>query len=230
LTIAIIAAEDFELNGLRSRVHSIAREEGLPIRSAYRAEWRGHRLLMCANGPGFALAAVAARAAISAVSPDRIWSVGLCGGLDSRFAAGDVVTGEGVVDSATGERFDAMPFEGIAGVTVVSQDRVAADPLEKARLALLGGVVDMESAAVAREALAWAIPFQCIKVVSDIAREGFAINLNRARDAEGRFATTLVLAEALRRPVRGIPELASLYRRSRAGAERLGDWIGNCRI
>jgi nucleoside phosphorylase len=230
MTIAIIAAEDFELNGLRSRMDAIQCEEGLPIRYAYRAEWRGHTMLLCANGPGFSLARAAAEAAIQAVNPDRIWSVGLCGGLDSCLRAGDVVTGDAVVDAASGVRFEAQPFDGFPVVTVVSQDRVAADPTEKARLARLGGIVDMESAAVIAVAAARQIPLQCIKVVSDTAGEGFAFDLNRARDADGRFAGSRILAEALRRPLQGIPKLAALYRRSRAGAERLGDWIGNCRI
>lgn len=230
MTIAIIAAENFELHGLRERVSGIEREETLPIRYAYSANWRGHRLLLCANGPGFALAASAARIVISSVTPDRIWSVGLCGGLHARLRPGEVVTGERVIDAGTGECFDAVPFNGFSGLTVVSQDRVAAEAHEKSTLAAQGDVVDMESAAVAREAFSQQIPFQCVKVVSDTANEGFAIDLNRARGEDGHFSTTRVLAEALRRPLRGLPELMLLYRRSREGAERLGDWIGNCRV
>ena len=230
MTIAIIAAEDFELNGLRERVSAIQREEALPIRFAYRAVWRGHQLILCANGPGFALAAEATKAVIAAESPERIWSVGLCGGLASRFDLGDVVTGETVIDAQSGDSFDALPFDGFTGVRIVSQDRVASNPAEKARLAGLADVVDMESAAVAREATANGIPFQCVKAISDTANEGFAIDLNRTRRSDGRFSATRVLAEALRRPLRGLPELATLYRRSRVGAQRLGDWIGNCRV
>jgi hypothetical protein len=74
------------------------------------------------------------------------------------------------------------------------------------------------------------VPFQCVKAVSDAAGEGFSIDLNRARGTDGRFAETRVLAQALRQPSRGLPELAMLYRRSRTGAERLGEWIGNCRV
>lgn len=230
MTIAIIAAEDFELNGLRQRLPGILGVSLPPVRHAYRAEWQGHRLLLCANGPGFALAREAARQAIAKASPDRVWSVGLCGGLDARLRPGDMVTGEKVIDASTGESFEALALEELPGATVVSQDRVACDAAEKAALAAQGDVVDMESAAVAREAKAHGIPFQCIKVVSDTAHEGFAIDWNRARDGGGRFAATRVLLEALRRPLRGLPELAHLYRRSRAGAERLGDWIGNCRV
>lgn len=230
MTIAIIAAEDFELHGLRGRVSGIRREEMLPVRYAYRGDWRGHRLLLCANGPGFALAGEAARAAISAVAPDRVWSVGLCGGLSSRLRAGEVVTGERVIDAETGDCFDATPLGAFAGVTVVSQDRVASAQAEKQALAAMGDVVDMESAAVAREARLRGIPFQCVKVISDTVEEGFAMDLNRARGRDGRFGPARVLVEALRRPLRGLPELAHLYRRSRDGAERLGDWIGNCRI
>lgn len=230
MTIAIIAAEDFELNGLRGRVTGIRREDMLPVRYAYRGDWRGHRLLLCANGPGFALAGAAARAVITAAAPDRVWSVGLCGGLSGRLRAGEVVTGERVIDAETGECFDAMPLGAFAGVTVVSQDRVASAQAEKQALSARGDVVDMESAAVAREAQSRGIPFQCVKVVSDTAEEAFAIDWNRARGRDGRFGPARVLVEALRRPLQGLPELAHLYRRSRHGAERLGDWIGNCRI
>ncbi len=230
MTIAIISAEDFELTGIRAKMNDSGALTGLPVRHAYRALWRGHDVVLCANGPGFPLAAAAAAAVIDHAKPDRVWSVGLCGGLDAKLSVGDVVTGWNVFDPNSGDELAALPFPDSQGVTIVSQDRVAVTAAEKSALASMGSVVEMESAAVARVARDMGIAFQCVKVVSDTVDETISVDLNGARDAEGRFAGLRVAGQAMKNPVSGFRELAGLYRRSRHGADRLGEWIDNCRI
>lgn len=231
MTLAVIAAESFEIAGL-CKVLENPTKTGLPFRFSSMGKWKGNRVVCAADGPGFRISGSVAQRIIDKFSPDAIWSVGLCGALDGSLQIGDVITGNEIVEPASGERLAAVLLGESRdnGVSVVSQDRVAATVEEKKSLRVFGEVVEMECAAVAREARSYKIPFGCVKVVSDTALEGFGIDLNLARDDDGRFQTTGVLAEALRRPVHGFPELIRLFRRSRYAAGRLGEFLVNCRI
>ncbi len=237
MTILLLAAEARELAGvLRRIVHSP--QEGMPIRFVRVGQWGKHRLVCAADGPGSELAGNAAEVALERFKPDLIWSVGLCGALDGALAAGDVVTAAEVVDASSGERYPAggSPVKRGDGkewgkpIVVVSQDHVASTPAEKRRLRALGTVVEMEAAAVARVAQRAQIPFGCVKAVSDLASEGFAIDLNSARGADGRFRTSYIVWDAVRKPLKGLPELWRLNGRSRQGAENLGEFIVNCPV
>ncbi len=231
MTIAVISAEAFEVAGLVEVLDDPAKT-GLPLRFGCVGKWESNRVICAADGPGFRIAGNAVQRVIDEFSPDVIWSVGLCGALDEALEVGDVIVGNEVINPENGERLLARSpgLDRGKSVTVVSQDRVAATADEKKELRAFGEVVEMESAAVAREAVSRQIPFGCVKVVSDAAQEGFGIDLNRARDREGRFQTAGILVEAMRNPVHGVPELVRLFRRSRYAARRLGEFLVNCRI
>ena len=72
------------------------------------------------------------------------------------------------------------------------------------------------------------VPFYCVRVVSDTAQEGFRLDLNAARDVEGRFQAGKIVAQAIRRPVSGVPELLRLRRNAAMAVRALGEFIGNC--
>jgi hypothetical protein len=88
----------------------------------------------------------------------------------------------------------------------------------------------MEAAGVLERARVWGVPFYCVRVVSDTSGEGFRLDLNAARDAAGRFQAGRIVAQALRRPVSGIPELLRLRKNAAAAVRALGEFIGNCRF
>ncbi|MCX6597505.1 MAG: hypothetical protein NTV70_14180 [Acidobacteria bacterium] len=238
MTIVLIAAEARELAGVLSRVpHSPT--EGMPIRFVRVGQWGKHRLICAADGPGSELAGKAAEVALERFQPDLIWSVGLCGALDDALVAGEVLTATEVVHASSGARYPAggSPASRRNGkketgkpIVVVSQDRVASTADEKRGLRSLGAVVEMEAAAVARVALGAQVPFGCVKAVSDLASEGFQVDLNAARGSDGRFRTSHILWDALRKPLKGLPELWRLQGRSRQAAENLGEFIVNCSI
>ena len=238
MTLLLIAAEARELAGVLRRVpHSPA--EGMPIRCARVGQWGKHRLICAADGPGSEIAGRAAELALEKFQPDLIWSVGLCGALDNALVAGQVVTATDVVHASSRTRYPAGGSPSSRGdgkketgkpIVVVSLDRVASTAEEKRQLRPLGEVVEMEAAAVARVASAAGLPFGCVKAVSDLADEGFHVDLNAARGADGRFQTSRILRDALRQPLKGLPELWRLNGRSRQAAENLGEFIVNCPI
>jgi nucleoside phosphorylase len=100
---------------------------------------------------------------------------------------------------------------------------------EKARLRSTGALaVEMEAAALASRAEQWRKPFFCVRAVSDVAADGFALDLNTVRDKDGRFSTRRILAQALRRPVTVLPELVRLKRNSDSASRALGDFFADC--
>lgn len=203
-TVLVVAAERFELKYIRPP--------------------KGERWILRANGPGGALAGEAA----DAVGPhvDVILSVGLCGALAEDLEVGQIVVGS----SINGVRIDQPRCSGsFACGAIASIDHVAQTVSEKRQLRKTGAIaVEMEAAAVLERARAWKASFYCVRAVSDRASEGFALDLNAARDEVGRFRVSRVLRQAIRRPVTGVPELFRLHRNSEAASKALGEFIGNC--
>jgi nucleoside phosphorylase len=157
---------------------------------------------------------------------DVVLSVGLCGALVEELEVGQIVAGS----SINGVEIDRprCQMKAVSG-PIASVDRVAQTVAEKRRLRETGAIaVEMEAAAVLERAREWKVPFYCIRAVSDRASEGFALDLNAARDEVGRFKASRVLGQAIRRPWVGFPELWRLRRNSEVAAKALGEFIGNC--
>jgi hypothetical protein len=114
---------------------------------------------------------------------------------------------------------------------VLSQDRLANNSAEKQQLLNTTGAcaVEMESSGVAARAKRAGLPFCCIKVISDVASESFALDLNQMRTSEGRVARGKIIVHALVRP-NLVPGLLRLKRRTEEAARVLGDFLVSCRI
>lgn len=198
----------------------------LPLRWARVGKWKGKRVVLAADGAGVRVARRAAQILISGMSPTEIWSVGLCGALRDNMRRGDVVTGASVIDATSKQCYQTADLDGATSI-VWTQDRVAATAEEKHQLSAFADVVDMEASAVADAASRAGIPFHCVKSVSDEAHESFAIDLNAARDADGRFRPVRIVSMAAARPLRGIGELMRLRSASRMASRRLGEFLAN---
>ena len=127
-----------------------------------------------------------------------IISAGWAGALREDFKPGTVYNVSGVIDARTGERLRTTA--GPDGSWLVTSSMVAGEA-EKKRLASAynADLVDMEAAGVARLAGMRAIPFYCIKGISD----GFADQLpdfNRFLSPEGQFRLARFVLFALLRP------------------------------
>jgi adenosylhomocysteine nucleosidase len=129
---------------------------------------------------------------------DLVISVGWVGALSEELETGRVYEVSGVIDARSGERF--RPSVWRQERWLVTSPKVA-DEVEKRRLAATYGaeLVDMEAAGVARLAAMRAIPFYCIKGVSD----GFHDQLpdfNRFISDEGQFRLARFILFVLIRP------------------------------
>ncbi len=231
-TILVVAAEVRELVGLVRRCGKME-NPGWPLDFVRRAELNGYRLVLAANGAGPERAAEAFDVAARNGKLDRVVSTGSCGALDPSLAAGDVFVASRVEDAGGVSYRTEVPGRAQAKAigVLVSVDRVVRTAAEKRALRARGAsVVEMESAGLAARAAGASLPFYCVRAVLDTATEEFDTDFNRARDSSGRLRTARILGAALARPLRRVPELYRLYRRSRLVARSLGDFLADCRF
>jgi nucleoside phosphorylase len=229
----MVAAEAREFAGLR-RLCRGEKRLGWPLQFARRAELRGLRVVLVANGAGPALAGEACEVAWMKQKADALVSTGFCGALDPVLKIGGVFVATSVDAPERGLRLEARKPEcGRPHSTggLVSVNRVVQTIEEKKRLLASGALaVEMEAAAVGQRARAWGVPFYCVRSVTDLAEESFQLDFNAARGEDGRFSTARILREAARQPRQLVPELCTLYRRSRLASRELGEFLADCRF
>jgi len=213
----MVAAEVREFEGILKRSRNIRPLAWPGAAFSREIVSNDRRWLLIANGPGPRLVDHALQTKPEA---DRIVSIGFCGALDPTLRIGDIVI-SGEVPKELGASF-------VQG-DVLSVDRVAITAAEKGELraSTQAAVVEMESAAVARKAREWEIPFGCVRVVSDVADENLPLDFNRYRDADGRFSRTRIALAAMGHPFTVLPGLIRLDRNCRLAAERLGEFLAN---
>lgn len=228
--VVAVAAEEREFLGLlRHARHSEPLPWGLDY--ARSAEIGGQSWILVANGPGPELAAAAAERATRDLRPKAVISTGFCGGLDRGLVVGDVFVADEV--QGGGGRWQALAAPAgrrHARGGLVSQDRVAVSVEEKAELARSGArAVEMEAAAVARQAERCESPFYCVRVISDGAGERMPLDFNRFRRRDGRFSKSRIALAAMLRPSVWQP-LMKFNQRCQMAAEHLGDFLADCRF
>lgn len=229
----MVAADRMEFAGLRRHFGGWIRLQW-PVGFSAEVQWNGKRFVLLANGPGPRLAGEAADAALERGAVNQMASVGFCGALHPELESGEVFVAGHIRAIGGGKSYTAKPpktRKRFRSGVLLSGNRVIQTVAEKQELRKAGGdAVDMEAIAVAERAQRWGIPFFCVRTVTDRANEGFAIDLNAARDENGRFRRGRIVWQALRRPVSGIPELVRLKRRSRLAARTLGDFLAVCQF
>jgi adenosylhomocysteine nucleosidase len=183
MSTAIIAALPREIAGL---VRGVKADAALLRRGVYL--YRVGEAVVVAAGMGEQRAAIGLEAALAVADVTMLVSVGLAGACMPEHAAGMVAEASVVVDAKTGERFETDTVSEDACVLVTTE--AIAGVREKARLAASYGaaIVDMEAAAVARQARARGIRFQAIKAVSD-AHDFELASLGRFTGKNGSFRT-----------------------------------------
>ncbi|MFN7921327.1 MAG: hypothetical protein U0Q16_14595 [Bryobacteraceae bacterium] len=225
-TILLIAADAREFEGLAQHLRPLEKL-AWPLAYARRGALRGKPCVLVADGPGPKLARRAVEEAARRTHVARVVSTGLAGALDPALRVNDIFIPGRIVDVETQAIYRTADDN---SATLASGDRVLQTPAEKSFLRDLTGAsaVDMEAAAVAAVAEERGWPMRCIRVISDTAFEGFRIDLNAARDTQGRFRTGKIVLSALKQPKQGLPELWNLNQRSKEGSQRLGDYLVDC--
>lgn len=232
-TLLLVAAERLELEGVLARCSSVERLRW-PVDFAARGVLKGTRLILAANGPGPKLAAEAVETACGLEEIEGIVSTGTCGGLDPDLRCGDIFVASEVRALDAGVTYVPQPLRSarlFRSGPLVSADRVVSTAEEKRRLRATGaGAVEMEAAGVAARASEHGLPFFCVRVVMDGASESFALDLNRFRDASGRFSRWGILRAALFHPWVVVPEMILLRRTCAAASRALGEFFAECQF
>ena len=222
--LLFVAASPMEFAGLTKHCTKVT-SASIPVHWARTAELNGNEIVMVANGAGSKRAAAAVDAAPRA---DAVVSTGFCGALDPVLRIGDIFVATAIQSDPIQQPQSTRPY---ATGTLASIGHVAQTAAEKQKLRAAGAAaVEMEAAGVLARAQARGVPFFCIRSVTDLAGETFANDFNAALRADGHFATMQILGSAMRHPFLRLPELARLRKRCAIAAQRLGEFLADCRF
>jgi adenosylhomocysteine nucleosidase len=148
--------------------------------------------------------------------PEAIVSAGLAGALVPGFHVANVVRPSSVVNSSTGQSFDA---HGNNGVLVTASEVAGEEGKRLLARHFSADCADMEAAAVADVAQTHGIPFTAVKSISD--EYDFEMpDLNGFIASDGRFQTRRFALFILTRP-RLWPAVRQLARNSRLASLEL---------
>jgi adenosylhomocysteine nucleosidase len=158
--------------------------------------------------------------------PDAPWLAAAlaCGAIDGvAVAAGAILGGPGAKHAALLQASRAM-----AALAATTEMPAAAASSAPAKPAIHPGVspsaaftADLESAAYARVAAAWPLPYLVVRAVLDPAEEELPLDFEACRGANGGVSNARVVLRALARP-RRLGELWRLRARMEGAAARLG--------
>jgi adenosylhomocysteine nucleosidase len=226
-----VAAEPREFAGLLPFCSGLQKADW-PVAWSRRGRCGGREFWMAANGAGPERAGEAVHAACRAGRPDAIVSMGFCGALDPGLNIADIFVATAV--ESAGRRLPVrVPLSAAPHSTGVlaSIDHVARSAAEKQALRASGAAaVEMEAAGVAARAAGYGVPLFCVRSVTDLARENFVTDFNRALRSDGHFDTIRILTSAIRNPGQAFPELVRMRQRCRIAAHKLGEFIVGCRF
>jgi adenosylhomocysteine nucleosidase len=176
-----------------------------------RAVPESRAVVLTATGDGPKRAASGAATFLERHRPSAVFGAGLAGALSPGLSVGDIVASRRVRfevgDAATPDPglLERALAAGARPATLVTVDRPIVSTAVKAVLASTepGGdplVVDMESAAWAREAAARGIPYVVVRAVSDTADEALPAFLAEALGTDGSIRRGEVARRALLEP------------------------------
>jgi nucleoside phosphorylase len=163
---------------------------------------------------------------------DAIISSGLCGGLNTRYRLGQIITPKrvGTLSDVAGIS-TAVPLADFAerqGATVVetllTADRIIDSQREKAQLSQFADAVDMESFHIVHEFSLEAAPVTVIRAISDTANEDLPLDFSKVLTDTGQVRVAPLLKELMLRPTR-IPHLIQFAKQSREAAKSLANFL-----
>ena len=202
------------------------RPVNLPVHWARTGLHQGREMLAIANGIGQERAAAAVKAAGNLAA---VWSIGTAGALDPSLAIADIITATEVTDGVQTWQAKAPKGPAVRSGLVRTSQHIARTGVEKKNLHATGAIiVEMEAVAVARVASEMAVPFYCVRGVSDHANETFFIDFESFFMTNGTLNVPRLMVYALAHPMDALPELIRLQRRSSLAAKRLAGFLAAC--
>jgi nucleoside phosphorylase len=208
------------------------RKLALPVHWARAGRWRDREVIAVANGVGTGRA----EAAITAVQThtgqlSAICSMGTGGGLEPSLKVADIVVATAVTDGEQSWAAKDPNGQPCRSGLVYTSRHIARSSLEKANLYATGAIiVEMEAAGVAKKARELAVPFYCVRAVSDLANETFFIDFEKFLMADGQFDVARLVMQAMTRPLSGVAELLRLQHRTSLAARQLSAYLSSCRF
>lgn len=233
MNIAIITALPEEttavLQGSRAK-----KRQTIDGRHTFRCTITGHQVVVVEAGMGLLNAGWAATL-VAGEKPDLILSAGFGGGVVPGAGVGDVVMADRVLQWH-GESYEevAVGFYGLnrvaaelglaRGTFVTGEGILNKKELARRLAGISLPVLEMESAAIARVAAVYGIPFLGIRSISDPWNEELSFSVNDFCDGAMRIRLSRVLATIARRPSI-VPQLIRLARNSRIAAAGLASGV-----
>jgi adenosylhomocysteine nucleosidase len=163
---------------------------------------------------------------------DAVISSGLAGALQSHCQPLDIITPlrVGTLRDARGQGTskcltEALNRSGAAQVdTLLTSDHLVETHGEKARLAIFGDAVDMESFHVVRGFADLEIPVAVARAISDGSDEDLPLDFEKCLTPSGRVRS-IPLAKQLAKNPGKLPDLIRFGRQSRAAAAKLATFL-----
>ncbi len=180
----IIAATDEELNGVLKRMRQV-RRESRPGMHCFYGRINSRDLLLVQTGVGPKKAGAAANRILKEYAPQAVMSIGAAGAADPALQVGDIVIIKNILHHAGG----CFAADALRSERVTAHLSAAAMPVYRGDCFTVGtfihtagqkqrifahtgaGVIDMESASLAKRFCAAGVAFLDIRIVSDTARE-----------------------------------------------------------
>lgn len=222
----IVFALPVEAGRFADRVAEARRIEAADL-VLHEGEVGGRVVAWVVGGVGVERAARACRLLVDGHRPRVVVSAGFAGALAADLDRGRVVTPQAAV-RAEAEAIDLAPVESVATsrrLTIATVDHIVSTVAQKQQLATETGadLVDMETWAVAREALAAGVPCRSLRVVSDDATETLPPEIAGLAEAASPWRRLGAALRTVGRRPAAAADLWKLYERAVVDSRTLAD-------
>jgi adenosylhomocysteine nucleosidase len=202
---------------------------------AYSSQMKDGELIVLLTGVGGRRAWAEATKVIWDGNVDVCISSGLAGALREKHRPGDVLAAREVHATKWKKVIpsdaDLLELASACGAKVAdafySVDRVIVRSSEKSELGAKADAVEMESADIMLEAVAFGAKVIAIRAISDAVEEDLPVDFNRVTSEAGDVSIAKIVAQAAAHPS-SIPALIRFGRQSRNAAEKLAIVLDAC--
>ena len=222
----IVFALPVEAGRFADRVTDARRIEATGL-ALYEGLVHGRVVAWVVGGVGAERAARACRLLVDGHRPRTVISAGFAGALAVDLERGRTVAPRLAVRAGSGA-IDLAPVETVdtgRRLTIATVDRVVSTVAEKQRLAAetAADLVDMETWAVAREALGAGVPCRCLRVVSDAATDTLPPEIARLTEAASPWRRLGAALHTVGSRPAAAADLWRLYERAIVDSRTLAD-------